>query len=484
MRTLYNQHLRPQLHYSPKKNWMNDPNGCVFFNGLYHLYYQYYPYEKQWGPMHWGHAVSPDLIHWKEQDIALFPDDRLGYSFSGSAAVDRDNTSGFFPDAVGLVAFYTSHLERRGEEPLEQQSLAYSTDQGKSWIPYAGNPVVKNPGIKDFRDPKVFYHAESGSWVLVVVAGYEVRFYRSVNLRDWEPSGSFRKEGVEQTGIWECPDLFSLQDETGECYWILAVSSLNLKSIRHPSTQYFIGQFDGYSFKEVETPTKHIVDYGSDFYAPQSWNAMPSGDGRKVWIGWVNHWLYAKDIPTDPWRGVMSIPRVLTLEHRCGRLQMIQNPVAEVEQLRMDKRQETLVSAGKLSFDLHANQSHELLLDCSTPLKKEFSITFFTREQEALVLSWNGETGTLRVDRSGIPITAFHPVYTEQIETSLPVSEVLDMRILIDRSVVEIFALGGESVITLQIFPSSTLEQLVIEQSGDNSALEAVLWALRSIWAE
>ncbi len=217
----YSEKYRPQIHFSPEKGWMNDPNGLVYHDGEYHLFYQHHPYSSVWGPMHWGHAVSSDLIHWKHLPIALYPDS-LGYIFSGSAVSDSKNRSGLgTADNPPLIAFFTYHdpvaQDERREFKVQQQAIAYSTDNGRSWTKYDNNPVVKNPGIRDFRDPKVVWHPGSERWIMCVAAWQTIRFYSSANLLDWTFESEFGEGGESKKGVWECPDLFPLKiNDRGE----------------------------------------------------------------------------------------------------------------------------------------------------------------------------------------------------------------------------------------------------------------------------
>ena len=209
----YAEQHRPQLHFSPPSKWMNDPNGMVFFEDEYHLFYQYYPDSTVWGPMHWGHAVSKDLVSWENLPIALAPDEH-GYIFSGSAVVDWENTSGFSADGEPpLVAIFTYHDpegEKAGTDNFQTQGIAYSTDRGRTWTPYDANPVLPNPGIRDFRDPKVIWDSDSDQWVMVLAVDDHVEFYGSKNLKRWYKLSSFGKTVGAHGGVLECPDLFPL----------------------------------------------------------------------------------------------------------------------------------------------------------------------------------------------------------------------------------------------------------------------------------
>ena len=248
----YQEAHRPQFHFTPEANWMNDPNGMVYYDGEYHLFYQYYPDSTVWGPMHWGHAVSTDLTHWEHLPIGLYPDS-LGYIFSGSAVVDWDNTSGLGKNGQPpMIAIFTHHDpigEKEGRIDFQYQSIAYSNDKGRTWTKYEGNPVVSNPGIRDFRDPKVIWDAASEQWIMVFAAWDHVKFYGSKNLIDWQHLSDFGKEWGTHAGVWECPDLFPMQVEgTNEQKWVLLVS-INPGAFNGGSgTQYFVGHFDGQGF--------------------------------------------------------------------------------------------------------------------------------------------------------------------------------------------------------------------------------------------
>ncbi|REC95772.1 glycoside hydrolase family 32 protein [Kushneria indalinina] len=311
---------RPLRHFTPPQGWMNDPNGLVYHDGEYHLFYQYHPDSLIWGPMHWGHAVSRDLCTWQHLPMALAPDDH-GMCFSGSAVVDRHDVIGLFDGGEGLVAFYTAHrfLGDDEEHYEQEQHLAWSRDNGRSWHKYAGNPIIAAPGFRDFRDPKVIYHERSGRWVMALACGQQIRFYVSNNLLDWQLASEFgHNQGCHTDGPWECPDLFELPVEGGEASasrWVLIVGV----GIDHEGpqdtmgsfTQYFIGHFDGERFHNdsPEAPLL-LMDQGRDFYAVQSFSDVPD---RRLAIAWLNNWQYAGHAPQAGWRGAMTLPRELTL---------------------------------------------------------------------------------------------------------------------------------------------------------------------------
>lgn len=291
-----------------------------YLNGKYHLYFQYYPDGNVWGPMHWGHAISENLITWEEQPIALYPDD-LGLIFSGNAVVDKDNISGFGKDGVSpIVAIYTYHNmegEKAGEIDFQTQGIAFSLDEGMTWIKYDKNPIISNPGIKDFRDPKVIWDNSNDKWIMSLAAGNKLMFYSSLNLKDWKFESEFGENIGAHGGIWECPDLFPIKIEgSDKTNWVLLVSINPGAPNGGSATQYFIGDFDGSTFtldkdfsNQLSNQNALWLDYGRDNYAGVTWSNIAETDGRKLFIGWMSNWDYARDVPTFKWRSSMTVPR-------------------------------------------------------------------------------------------------------------------------------------------------------------------------------
>ena len=292
---------RPAYHFTPAAHWMNDPNGMVYYQGTYHLFFQYYPGGMVWGPMHWGHATSPDMLRWQEQPIALYPDS-LGYIFSGSAVVDANNTAGFGKNA--LVAIFTHHdpqLEKTDPGHSQKQSLAYSLDAGKTWTKYRGNPVLKSPGIVDFRDPKVTWNAQAKQWLMTLATKDRITFYTSPNLKAWTKASEFGETLGAHGGVWECPDLFPLT-LNGKTHWVLIVNLNPGGPNGGSATQYFVGDFDGRTFTPLTTKTKW-ADYGPDEYAGVTWE---NTGARRLFLGWMSNWEYGNQVPTSPWRSAMT----------------------------------------------------------------------------------------------------------------------------------------------------------------------------------
>ena len=327
---------------------MNDPNGMFFYEGEYHLFYQYYPDSTVWGPMHWGHAISSYLVHWEHLPIALYPDS-LGYIFSGSAVVDWKNTSGLGKDGKPpLIAIFTHHLmegEKAGRTDFQYQSIAFSNDKGRAWTKFEGNPVIPNTNkIRDFRDPKVIWDEVSNQWIMVFAAYDHIKFWSSKDLKNWSHLSDWGLEFGEHGGVWECPDLIPLKVEGyDETKWVLLVS-INPGSPNGGSgTQYFIGDFDGTAFKLDESFAEDVkngnsvwLDYGRDNYAGVTWSDIPKEDGRRLFIGWMSNWDYAQVVPTEKWRSAMTIPRELILKNTTNGFRLFSKPVEELKILRKD----------------------------------------------------------------------------------------------------------------------------------------------------
>src|SRR5215470_16981480 len=328
----YAEPYRPQVHFSPRRNWTNDPNGLVYFDGEYHLFNQYNPYGNKWGHMSWGHAVSADLVHWKHLPLAI-PEKDSVMIFSGSAVIDKTNTSGFAkkPGQVPMVAIYTAHVISDASKPddyRQEQHIAYSLDKGRAWTKYSANPVL-DIHKKDFRDPKVFWFEKQKKWIMAVVLPHEhrVQFYSSPNLKQWTYMSEFGPAG-DVENIWECPDLLQvpIENSGGRKKWVLINS-------QQTTMQYFVGEFDGTSFRSENSSNKiYRPDFGPDYYAAVTYN-LPSNQ-LPVLLGWANNWTYANDIPTFPWKSAMALPRNLSLRKIGSEWILIQQPIAALNLLR------------------------------------------------------------------------------------------------------------------------------------------------------
>jgi fructan beta-fructosidase len=447
---------RPNFHFSPKANWINDPNGMVYYEGTYHLFYQYYPEGANWGPMHWGHATSTDLFAWEEKPIALYPDN-LGYIFSGCAVADMKNTAGFKQNEnIPLVAVFTHHGSLNG---LQQQSLAYSTDKGNTWIKYQGNPVLPNPGINDFRDPKVIWYETNEQWIMVVSANDRIKIYSSPNLKDWTFQSDFGMGIGYHGGVWECPDLFPLTDENGTEKWVMIVSlggGEDSKPNGGSATQYFIGSFDGKEFK-AENNEVLWVDYGIDNYAGVTWSNIPKEDGRRIFIGWMSNWMYAGATPTGSWRGEMTVPREIKLIQMNGKYALTFLPVIELNEQKN--------TGGTVAFKIPQKSveilKNEIIEGGSFLVEMEIDFTQIDNFEietgnalENLKVNYNKESGEFVINRGNSGKVDFHPVFKRPIKCEFDYSDqITPIKMLIDNSSVELFINKGEKVMTALFFP-------------------------------
>jgi len=480
--TVYSEPHRPQMHFSPRAHWMNDPNGMVYNDGIYHLFFQYYPDSSVWGPMHWGHAISTDLIHWQEQPIALYPDS-IGYIFSGSAVIDKNNTSGFGRNGqIPMVAIYTNHnvqAERSGSTDVQKQSIAYSLDNGKTWTKYAGNPVIKNPGIVDFRDPKVMWYEEGKKWVMILAVKDHVSFYSSPNLKNWTKESEFGQNAGAHGGVWECPDIFNLTD-AGKRVWILTVSVNPGGPNGGSATQYFIGDFDGNKFITSDTSTKWI-DYGTDNYAGVTWSN--TGE-RRIFLGWMSNWSYALVVPTVTWRSAMTIPRELKLTHVGNNTFLTSQPVPELNKITSTPVILKDVQPGD-NFDLSAKTGKITLparIDIDFENSTDFSLTLSNDMSEQVVIGYDEEKTQYFIDRTRSGKVDFSKDFpAKHVAPRLATSANMRIALVIDVSSVELFADDGLTVMTDIFFPSKPYDKITI-QSADKIIKKISYLDLKSIW--
>ncbi|MEK3914136.1 glycoside hydrolase family 32 protein [Paenibacillus sp. FSL H7-0331] len=488
--TDYKERYRPQFHFTPATQWMNDPNGLVFFEGEYHLFYQFHPDGTTWGPMHWGHAVSTDLVNWEHLPIALFPDQH-GYIFSGSAVVDWNDTTGFFSGIPGLVAIFThAGTYPDSDRPRQRQSLAYSTDKGRTWTMYEGNPVLSDEHIVDFRDPKVFWHENSTRWVMSIAAGDRIRFYTSENLKEWSFASEFGAKEGSHDGVWECPDLIELpiKGESNRTKWVLIVSIGDHADMPEGSrTQYFIGDFDGTTFTNNSSPDTILwLDHGRDNYAGVTWSDSNALGKEKLFIGWMSNWKYANITPTDGWRSAMTIPRVLTLRGEPEGLCLIQTPIPAMRTLRNQLHRLEHVAIQPTHnqlVDLQA-ELYEIELEIERGSATEFGLKIRTSEREETIIGYDAVNNALFIDRSNSGDTSFHTQFACKHSAPLMLNnEKIKLHIFVDQSSVEVFANDGKLVLTDQIFPdpsSTGLELYAI--SGEAILISMSLYTLESMY--
>ncbi|MEK3683488.1 PfkB family carbohydrate kinase [Paenibacillus sp. FSL R10-2736] len=471
---------RPQFHYSAPAMWLNDPNGMVFFEGEYHLMYQYHPGSTVWGPMHWGHAVSKDLVKWETLPVAMSPDHN-GAIFSGSAVMDWNDTSGFFDGGSGLVAVFThADIYPDSDRPRQRQSLAYSKDKGRSWTLYSGNPILSDTEITDFRDPKVFWMDEAGVWIMVLACGDHIRFYRSANLKDWDLASEFGKTDGAHYGVWECPDLFELSiDGSASKRWVLLVSIGDNPDYPEGSkTQYFIGSFDGMEFINDNTPDTVLwLDEGRDNYAAVSWSDIPEEDGRRVIIGWMNNWKYANQVPTASWRGAMTLPRSLSLTNRNGDVILSQMPVQEIEKLRKETHSWSDVAVTSENPLIHETDGDllEIEVELDTHTGNEIHIKLKSSGQCETIIGYDPERKWLFIDRSKSGLTDFNPSFACKHGARLvPENGNIKLRIWVDRSVVEVFANDGIVALSDQFFPIDPINKVLIATESGSAGLNSL----------
>jgi len=492
------ENFRPQFHFTPETGWMNDPNGMVYYDGEYHLFYQYTPKEINLPrPKHWGHAVSTDLVHWEHLPVALSPDS-LGEIWSGSAVVDWENTSGWQTgDEAVLVAIFT-HFDNG----LQQQSIATSNDRGRTWTKYSRNPVIPNPGLNDFRDPKVFWHPNTARWVMVLAAGDRVMLYTSTNLIEWRLSSQFGELEGAHGGVWECPDLFplSIDGNPQEERWILLVSVGSGAPNGGSGTQYFIGNFDGETFtNHLPATAVNWIDYGADNYAGVTFSDIPASDGRRILIGWMSNWRYAYKVPTSPWRGAMTAPRRLRLTTgQNGTPKLVSSPVKELEMLRQDHTHHMYSVERKASSLLMADANHpliqrldggalEMMVAFDPGTATQFGLRFFNKAGDQVRVGYDVKAQILFVDRCSCGIMDFDLDFGRHIHTAPLQLEagILYLHILLDSSSIEVFGNHGNAVITDLIFPGETIDEVeYFTQNGDVKIIKFDVWELGSIHNE
>jgi len=500
----YTEPHRPQFHFSPPTMWMNDPNGMVFYEGEYHLFYQYYPDDTVWGPMHWGHAVSPDLVHWQHLPIALYPDE-LGYIFSGSAVVDWKNSSGFGVDGVPpLVAIFTYHnpqLAAAGGRDHEYQGIAWSNDRGRSWTKYAGNPVLPNAQkLQDFRDPKVFWHVASQQWVMALSATDHVQFWASSDLKNWRHLSDFGQQWGAHGGVWECPDLVEMKVHgSEESRWVL-ILNLNPGGPQGGSgTQYFVGDFDGTRFT-LDPAFAHSLleegaiwlDAGRDNYAGVTWSDVPAEDGRKLFIGWMGNWAYAQQVPTAPWRSAMTLPRELQLHRTLRGLRVYSLPVSELRSLRsasapIGSRTIPADAVQMLDVGFSVSQS-EIVLEFALPESEPFEVGIELRNDLGEWYRFGYDSGGNRFysDRTASGDFAFSEQFAGVHRAErISASPTLRLHLFVDAASIEAFADGGANVLTDTFFPTRPFNAMGIYSVHQPLHLQqGEVHALDSIWTQ
>ena len=427
--TTNRERYRPAYHHTPPYGWMNDPNGMFYKDGVWHLYYQFNPYGSQWENMTWGHSTSKDLIHWEAQPLAI-EGDWLGAVFSGSAIVDKDNTTGFGRNAV--VAMYTS------AGAAQTQSIAYSADGGQTFTKYAGNPVITY-NAPDFRDPKVFWHEQTRKWIVVLAVGQEVQFFSSMNLKEWKYESSFGREYGNHDGVWECPDMLCFGNK-----WVLLLNINPGGPFGGSATQYFVGSFDGHKFMCEDNPSEtKWMDYGKDHYATVTFHNAP--DGRIVALPWMSNWQYANQVPTRQFRSANGLPRDLGIKTVGGETYLTSTPSKEVTALRGRKVKQP-------------TEACEMVID----LKGSTNITLSNTKGEEVTMHYDAQKQTFSMDRTHSGDVSFSEAFP--CETIAPTyGSIRQLRIFIDRCSIEAFDAEGKMAMTNLVFPSEPYNTIKVK---------------------
>ena len=433
------EQYRPVYHHTPAYGWMNDPNGMFYKDGVWNLYFQHNPYGSQWENMTWGHSTSTDLVHWKFQGDPVQPD-ALGTVFSGSAVVDKENTSGFGKGAV--IALYTS----AGES--QTQSMVYSTDNGKTFTKYEGNPVITS-NVPDFRDPHMFWNEDIKKWNMILAAGQHMEIYTSDNLKDWKLESSFGEKYGNHGGVWECPDLMKMKVRgTDKEKWMLICNINPGGPFGGSATQYFIGDFDGHKFTcESKPEVTKWMDYGKDHYATVTFDNAP--EGRRVAIAWMSNWQYANQVPTQQYRSGNSIPRDLGLFEYKGETYCSVVPSPEMTAARSKK-------AGK-----KLSESCEMVVN----LKGNATVTLSNDKGEKVVMNYDANAETFSMDRTKSGKMDFSKDFAA-VTKAPTYGKISLLRIFIDKSSIEALDADGKMSMTNLVFPSKPYNKVTVKGKG------------------
>lgn len=434
--TTNSEQYRPLYHHTPAYGWMNDPNGMFFKDGVWHLYFQHNPYGSQWENMTWGHSTSTDLIHWTFQGDPVQPD-AWGAIFSGSSVVDKNNTAGFGENAI--VALYTSAGEN------QTQSMAYSTDNGKTFTKYDGNPIITS-NVPDFRDPHMFWNEDIKKWNMILAAGQQMNIYSSDNLKDWKFESSFGAEYGSHGGVWECPDLMKMKVRgTDKEKWMLVCNINPGGPSGGSATQYFVGDFDGHKFTcESKPEVTKWMDYGKDHYATVTFDN--ASNGRHVALAWMSNWQYANQVPTMQYRSANSIPRDLGLFEYKGNTYCSVTPSEEITAARSKKPSKSLSEACEMVVNL----------------KGDATITLSNSKGEKVVMTYKAKDETFSMDRTLSGKTDFSSDFAA-ITTAPVYGKMNKLRIFIDKSSIEVFDNDGKMAMTNLVFPTKPYDKVTIK---------------------
>lgn len=464
--------FRPLYHHTPAYGWMNDPNGMFYKDGVYHLYFQHNPYGSTWGNMTWGHSTSRDLVNWEFQGDPLLPD-AWGTIFSGSCVVDYENTAGFGRGAV--IAFYTSAKSTAWGDS-QSQSLAYSLDNGKTFTKYVGNPILTSQE-RDFRDPKVFWYAPDKHWVMILAVGQEMQIFSSKNLKEWKKESSFGAKQGAHGGVWECPDLVQLPVEgSKEKKWVLICNLNPGGPFGGSAAQYFVGTFDGKKFtNESPTQTKWL-DWGKDNYATVTWSNAP--DGRCIALGWMSNWQYQAVLPTSQYRGSNTLARDLTLYKENGDYFLKSAPSPEIESLRGEK---VSVPSFKVSdtYEInslleHNDGAYEIEMTIKNSGASKIVFSLLNAKDEKIYMYYNVPQKQFVMDRSESGLTDFSKDFPAVTVAPVGDTDIIRIRLFIDKSSIEVFGEDGKYVMTNCVFPNAPYNRLQFESVRGNFTVKSL----------
>lgn len=451
--------FRPIYHHAPTNGWMNDPNGMVYKDGVYHLFYQHNPYGSTWGNMHWGHATSSDLIQWEQHGDAIVPD-ALGTIFSGSAVVDTDNTAGF--GAGAIIAIYTSAGER------QTQSLAYSLDNGHTFHKYARNPILTSTQ-RDFRDPKVIWHHATKRWIMALAVGQEMQFFSSSNLKEWVLESKFGEGQGAHGGVWECPDLMEMTiDGTDQKRWVLICNLNPGGPFGGSATQYFVGTFDGKTFVNESPAVTKWMDYGKDHYAAVSWSNAP--EGRHIALAWMSNWEYANSVPTSQFRSANSVPRDLSLYTSEGETYVKCTPSPELLKLRakmFKKRSFKVDRTYNLDQLLPENVgTYEIEMTIKNKNAEVIGFQLFNTQGESVEMYYNLIEKKFSMNRAKSGQVAFSQAFPTVTVAPIEGTSSFTLRLFVDKASIEAFGNDGRFAMTNLVFPSEPYNRISFYAKG------------------
>ena len=487
-------YYRPEYHHTPLYGWMNDANGLVYKDGEYHLYFQYNPYGSKWGNMHWGHSVSKDLVHWEHLNPAIARD-TLGHIFSGSTVIDKNNSAGYGKDA--MIAFYTSASDEHGQI----QCMAYSNDNGRTYTKYEKNPILTPfDGLKDFRDPKVFWYEPAQKWYMIVSADKNMRFYSSTDLKQWEYLSQFGEGYGVQPNQFECPDFIQLPVDGNKdnMKWVMIVNINPGCPFGGSATEYFIGDFDGKEFKcDTDKSVTKWLDFGKDHYATVCFSN--TGD-RIIAVPWMSNWQYANVTPIRQYRGANALPRELSLYTKNGEIYMAANVVKETEALRKSTRNiESLSVEGETVIDSITdglNSGVELEMDIVPGKAQTVGFDIMNAKGEKTKIYLDLKSGRAVMDRTESGLIAFgekaEPHFKENhdrrktesinyindfaLGTWAPLSlcegKSYHLNVFVDKCSVELFVDGGRIAMTNLVFPTEVYNSLRFYTEGGKAEVK------------